>query len=78
MPVVVKVRRWGNSLGLRLPKSFTVAQSIVDGTTVRIDGLEVVDAPPRRRSRHKLKDVLQSYTKLPKQLDFPPLGREIL
>ena len=78
MPIVVKVRRWGNSLGLRLPKSFTVAHTIVDGTTVRIDGLQVVDAQPRRRSRHKLKDVLQNYTKPPKQLDCPPMGREIL
>ena len=78
MPMVVKVRRWGNSLGLRLPKSFTVARTIVDGTTVRIDGLQVVDAQPRRRSRHRLKDVLRNYTKPPKQMNFPPVGKELL
>ncbi len=78
MPMVVKVRRWGNSLGLRLPKSFTVTRTIVDGTTVRIDGLQVVDAQPRRRSRHKLKDVLRNYTKPPKQMNFPPVGKELL
>jgi antitoxin component of MazEF toxin-antitoxin module len=55
MATLVKVRKWGNSLGLRLPKSFASQRSIVDGATVAIDHLKIVDAPPRRRSRYKLK-----------------------
>jgi antitoxin MazE len=78
MPTVVKVRKWGNSLGLRLPKSFTEQHAIVDGSSVEIDHVKIIDAKPRRRSRYKLKDLLKGYVKPPKELDFPPVGREML
>ena len=78
MPTLVTVRKWGNSLGLRLPKSFTKQREIVDGSTIELDSLKVVDAKPRRRSRYKLKDILKHYTKVPKELDFPPVGKELL
>jgi antitoxin MazE len=78
MPTRVKVRKWGNSLGLRLPKSFTSERDIVDGATIEIDNLKIIDAKPRRRSRYKLKDLLKNYVKPPKELDFPPMGKEIL
>ncbi|HXE52868.1 MAG TPA: AbrB/MazE/SpoVT family DNA-binding domain-containing protein, partial [Tepidisphaeraceae bacterium] len=71
------VRKWGNSLGLRLPRSFASQHGIVDGSTVEIDPLRVVDSPQRRRGRYKLKDLLKGYTKPPKELDFPPTGKEI-
>jgi antitoxin component of MazEF toxin-antitoxin module len=77
MPTLVKVRKWGNSLGLRLPKSFASEHAIVDGTTIELDQLRVVDTVRRRRSRHKLKDLLRNYTKPPKALDFPPQGKEM-
>ena len=77
MPIQVTVRKWGNSLGLRLPKSFATQHEITDGTTVEIDELKVVGARPRR-SRYKLKDVLKNYVRPPKELDFPPVGKEIL
>ena len=44
MPTIVKVRKWGNSLGVRLPKSFTSQRDIVDGSTVAIDSLKIVAA----------------------------------
>ncbi len=78
MPTRVKVRKWGNSLGLRLPKSFTAQRDIVDGATIEIDNLKIIDSKPRRRSRYQLKDLLKNYVKPPKELDFPPVGREIL
>jgi antitoxin MazE len=78
MPTLVKVRKWGNSLGLRLPKSFASEHAIVDGVTIEIDNLKIVDARPRRRSRYKLKDLLRHYTKPPADLDFPPTGKEIV
>ncbi len=81
MPTIVKVRKWGNSLGVRLPKSFTSQRDIVDGSTVAIDSLKIVPAAttrPRRRSFYKLKDLLKNYVKPPKELDFRPVGKEIL
>ena len=78
MPTLVKVRKWGNSLGVRLPKSFTAQRDIVDGSTVELDSLKIVEAKPRRRSRYKLQDILKHYTRAPKELDFPPVGKEML
>jgi len=78
MPTLVKVRKWGNSLGVRLPKSFATQREIVDGSTIELDSLKLAHARPRRRSRYKLRDILKNYTKVPKELDFPRVGREIL
>ncbi|HWE95569.1 MAG TPA: AbrB/MazE/SpoVT family DNA-binding domain-containing protein [Tepidisphaeraceae bacterium] len=77
MPTLVKVRKWGNSLGVRLPKSFASQRAITDGSTVELESLKVVDARRGRRSRYKLKDLLKSYSKPPRELDFAPAGREM-
>ena len=77
MPTLVKVRKWGNSLGVRLPKSFASQRAIVDGATLEIDNLRIVDSPVRRRSRYKLKDLLKGYAKPPASLDFRRVGKEI-
>ena len=77
MATLVKVRKWGNSLGVRLPKSFTSQKAIADGTVVEIDSLKIVDAKARRRSRYKVKDILKNYCKAPKEFDFPPVGKEL-
>jgi antitoxin component of MazEF toxin-antitoxin module len=63
---------------LRLPKSFTAQRDIVDGSTIELDSLKIALAKPRRRRRYKLKDILRNYTKVPKELDFPPVGKELL
>ena len=76
MPTQVKVRKWGNSLGVRLPKSFTSEHLIVDGTTIELDDMKIVDARPSRRSRYKLKDLLKNYAKPPRDLDAP-VGKEM-
>jgi len=77
MSVQVTVRKWGNSLGLRLPKPLANQLEITEGSTVEIVELKVVNGK-RRRSRYKLKDVLTNYLKPPKELDFPPVGKEVL
>ena len=77
MATLVKVRKWGNSLGVRLPKSFAAQREIVDGSTVELDKLGVVDAARRSRSRYKLKDLLKGYARPPRNLDFPAAGKEI-
>ena len=77
MPTLVKVRKWGNSLGLRLPKSFTSEREIADGAVLQIDDLRIIDAPARRRSRYKLRNLLRNYTRPPRGLDFPRAGKEI-
>lgn len=78
MPTVVKVRRWGNSLAVRLPKAFAAERAIDDGTIVRIDDLEITGPPRSRRSRYKLRNLLKNYTPPPTRIDFPPVGKELL
>jgi antitoxin MazE len=77
MATQVKVRKWGNSLGVRLPKSFAAQRSIMDGATVDIDQLKIVDVRPRRRSKYKLSDLLKNYLRRPDDLDFPAMGKEM-
>ena len=77
MATVVKVRKWGNSLGLRLPRSFTSQRAIADGDTVEIDSLRLISTRRRRRSDYKLNALLKNYSKPPKSLDFPRAGREL-
>lgn len=54
-----KVQKWGNSLGLRIPKSFAEEVSVEDGSTV---DLSVVDGEllvrPVRCKKYELKDLL--------------------
>ena len=77
MPTIVKVRKWGNSLGLRLPKSFTSQRDIVDGSALEIDHLKIISAGRRERRRYKLKDILKNYVKPPRELDFRRAGKEM-
>jgi antitoxin component of MazEF toxin-antitoxin module len=68
MATVVRVRKWGTGLGVRLPKSFIAQRAIVEGSTLEIDGLKVIGSRPRRRSPYKLKDLLKNYLKPPASL----------
>lgn len=78
MPTIVKVRKWGNSLGLLLPKSFATQHAIEDGSSIEIDQIKIVEARPRRRSRHRLKDLLKNHQRPPKSIDFAPVGKEVV
>jgi len=58
-----KVQKWGNSLGLRIPKSFAEQAGVEAGSDVDLsveDGELIVR--PTRPPRYKLKDLLRSVT----------------
>lgn len=75
-----KVQKWGNSLGLRIPKSFADQAGVEAGSEVDLsveDGELIVR--PRRQPRYELKDLLRSVTakNLHKEIDTgDPVGRE--
>lgn len=76
----VQVQKWGNSLALRIPRSFAVETSIEDGTTVDIsinkNGLLV--RPEKKEVT--LDELLAGVTKdnLHNEVDFGPgKGKEI-
>jgi len=80
--MVAKVQKWGNSLAVRIPRSYARDAGLTSGSAVDIsirDG-KIVVAPPRRR-RYRLDELLKSVTKknLHQEIDTGrPLGRETL
>ena len=56
-----KIQKWGNSLGLRIPKSFAAEAQVEAGSTVDLtveDG-ELVVKPIRRR-KYSLRELLKA------------------
>ncbi len=57
--MLTKVQKWGNSLGLRIPKSFAEEASVKEGSTVDLsvkDGQIVVRAV--RQRKYELRELL--------------------
>ena len=57
--MVTKIQRWGNSLGLRIPKSFAVDAGVEEGSEVdiSIEGDRLV-IQPVRPARYELKELV--------------------
>lgn len=59
-----KVQKWGNSLGLRIPKSFAQEASVEEGSSVDLsvsNGQLVVRPVPR--DKYELQELLAGVTK---------------
>jgi antitoxin MazE len=75
-----KVQRWGNSLGLRIPKSFAEQAGVEAGSDVDLS-VEEGDliVRPRRAPRYELQDLLRGVTadNIHEQIETgQPVGRE--
>lgn len=76
-----RVQRWGNSLGLRIPRSVAEEAGVEAGSEVNIsvrDGDLIVK--PERRSRYSLRSLLRKITSknLHAEVDTRgPVGREV-
>ena len=79
--MLTKIRKWGNSLGLRIPKSFAEEARVEEGSEVDItveDG-DLVIRPVRRR-RYDLRDLLRAVNarNIHREIDTgEPVGREV-
>jgi antitoxin MazE len=80
--MITRVRKWGNSLGLRIPKSFAKEARMDEGVevdlSVKRDHLEI---RPVRRAQYRLEDLLAGIH--PRNLHDevrtgPAMGRELL
>jgi antitoxin MazE len=75
-----KIQRWGNSLGLRIPKAFAKQAGIDAGSEVDLsveDGELIVR--PNRIPRYRLKDLLRGVTagNLHEEIETgDPIGKE--
>lgn len=61
--MVTKIQKWGNSLGLRIPKSFAKEAAIEEGSSVDIslEGDHLV-IKPMRVTQYKLSELLSKIT----------------
>jgi len=79
--VQTRIQRWGNSLGLRIPRSFAEEAGVEAGSEVDLslrDG-DLVVKPARRRT-YRLKELLEKITakNLHGEVDTGrPVGREV-
>ena len=81
MPVQSRVRKWGNSLGVRVPRELAVRAGLSEGARIDIEGYadgRIVITPSRRR--FTLDELLAGMT--PEQEhpleDDGPRGAELL
>lgn len=76
-----KIQKWGNSLGLRIPKSFAEEVGVEDGSEVDLaveKGQLIVR--PRRSPTHELRKLLRAVTAETLHTEIEtgdPVGREI-
>ena len=75
------IQKWGNSLALRIPKSFATHSRIQQGSVVDLsldNGRMIVE--PTREEEYSLQDLLARVTKknLHAEVDFgAPVGKEV-
>jgi antitoxin MazE len=81
MPVQLRVTKWGNSLGLRVPRDVAARAGLTEGARVDIEGFEdgrIVVTPSRRR--FTLEELLVGMT--PERSEFMeddwPVGDELI
>jgi len=75
-----KIQKWGNSLGLRIPKSFAKQAGVEAGSEVdlSVEGNDLI-VRSKRRPRYQLAELLRGVTarNLHKEIETgPPMGGE--
>ena len=81
MGVQVQLKRWGNSLGLRIPKGVAEAAGLKADDAVNIDGSEEGFVVRKARPRLDLSALLDAVTpdnRHESQDQGGPVGRELL
>lgn len=76
-----KVKKWGNSLGLRIPKSFSAQTGIVDGSNVdiQLEGNKITIVP-LNKSEYTLDELLSKVSEENMHYEIKtngPVGEEI-
>ncbi|MSP02976.1 MAG: AbrB/MazE/SpoVT family DNA-binding domain-containing protein [Acetobacteraceae bacterium] len=77
----ITLHRWGNSVGLRVPKPMLEQLGLAEGSQVEVKveaGRLVIE--PARRGRMTMAELLEGFTPgdKPEEIDWgPPAGREV-
>ncbi|MDQ3022323.1 MAG: AbrB/MazE/SpoVT family DNA-binding domain-containing protein [Bacteroidota bacterium] len=80
--MTTKIQKWGNSLALRIPKSFAHTTQIKEGSEIKlsIEKNKIVISK-KVKPKYTLKDLLSKVTpdNIHKEINFgPPRGKELL
>ena len=81
--MLAKIRKWGNSQGIRLAKHLLSDAKLDVGDEVDIrvkDGIMIVTPSKRKRGRHNLKDLVERIPEnyQPVEVEWgEPIGREV-
>ncbi len=79
----VKIQKWGNSLAVRIPKSFAVQTEIEQNSFVDLSIIEgnIIVKPEKRKPKYTLEELLEGVTEenLHGEIDFGKIvGKEML
>jgi len=78
-----KIQKWGNSLAVRIPKSFAVQTKIEQDTTIDLTliGGKIIIEPEKKKPRFTLEELLSEISEenIHSETDWgEPVGKEIL
>lgn len=81
MPIQLRISKWGNSLGLRVPREIAARAGLTEGARVEIEGYpdgRIVVTPSRRR--FTIEELVEGMTPEPSDFmeDDWPMGDELL
>jgi len=80
--MTTKIQKWGNSLAIRIPKSFAETTQIREGSEIRLSlEQDKIIVTKKEIPKYTLKDLLSKVTpnNIHKEVDFgSPKGKELL
>ena len=77
MPTPVKVKKWGSSMAVLIPKQFAEMRDIEVGTVLDIEPVKVVNG---RRRRYRLSELVADFKPRHRHGEWKlggPVGREV-
>jgi antitoxin MazE len=81
MTVKAKIARWGNSLGVRIPRDIAGRVGLSEGSSVEIEARNDRIVLSRAKPRYRLDDLLSGMTPRAMRTAFdwgPEKGREVI
>ncbi len=76
MPTPVKVKRWGSSMAVLIPKQFAEMRKIQVGTVLDLESVRIVN----RRHRYKLSQLMTAFKPEHRHSEWDlgkPMGKEV-
>ncbi|HJY64754.1 MAG TPA: AbrB/MazE/SpoVT family DNA-binding domain-containing protein [Ignavibacteria bacterium] len=83
--MTTKIQKWGNSLAVRIPKSYAKEINLKEGIQIdlRLDENKIIISPKKKKRKNKytLEELVSKITPENRygEIDFgPPVGKEII